>query len=60
MVVARLVKNGSDGFRKLFRTAESPHTWPQHIWKEKKEKKIKENSLFGPVCTLDESYPGKV
>ena len=49
MVVARLVKNGSDGFRKLFRTAESPHTWPQHIWKEKKEKKIKQNLLLGPV-----------
>ena len=45
----RLTGNGSEVFRKIFRTAEPPHTWAQHIWKEKKEKKIKENSLLGPV-----------
>ena len=45
----RVLRNGSEVFRKLFRTPETAHTWAQHIWKEKKEKKIKENSLLGPV-----------
>ena len=56
----RVLRNGSEAFRKLFRTPEAPHTWAQHIWKEEKEKKINENSLFEPVCTLHESAPEKV
>ena len=43
--------NGSEGTRKMFSTPETPNTEASHILKEKKEKKIMQNLLLGPVNT---------